>query len=117
MPELRVGTSGDYAPFSTRNEAGATVGFDAELAEQLANDLGVSLRWVPFRWPELARQLAAGEFDVAMGGVTWQPARAVSGYMTRAVARGGHRVLNPAVVAGARLTDVEIDAIARMPSN
>ncbi|HUW16655.1 MAG TPA: phosphoribosyltransferase family protein [Actinomycetes bacterium] len=28
-----------------------------------------------------------------------------------AVARGGHRVLNPAVVAGARLTDVEIDAI------
>jgi len=28
-----------------------------------------------------------------------------------AVARGGHRVLNPAVVAGAGLTDVEVDAI------
>ena len=95
-PELRVGTSGDYAPFSTRNEAGAAMGFDVELAEQLAGDLGLDLRWVPFRWPELARQLAAGDFDVAMGGVTWQPARAVTGYMTRAVARGGPCVLGDA---------------------
>jgi cyclohexadienyl dehydratase len=88
-PELRVGTSGDYAPFSTRDAAGNPAGFDAELAEQLARDLGVQLRWVPFRWPDLGRQIAAGEFDVAMGGVTWQPARAVVGYMTRALARGG----------------------------
>jgi cyclohexadienyl dehydratase len=93
LPELRVGTSGDYAPFSTRSAEGASQGFDPELAEQLASDLGLSLRWVPFRWPDLAAQLSAGEFDVAMGGVTWQPARAVSGYMTRAVARGGPCVL------------------------
>ena len=91
--ELRVGTSGDYAPFSSLNATGERTGFDVELAERLAADLGLSLRWVPFRWPELARQLAAGEFDVAMGGVSWQPARAVTGYMTRALARGGPCVL------------------------
>jgi cyclohexadienyl dehydratase len=93
---LRVGTSGDYAPFSTRVGAGTPVGFDVELAEQLARDLGLELRWVPFRWPELGRQIVAGEFDVAMGGVTWQPVRGVTGYLTRAVARGGPCVLGDA---------------------
>jgi chorismate mutase-like protein len=93
---LRVGTSGDYAPFSTRDPAGTPAGFDVELAEQLARDLGLELRWVAFRWPELGRQVAAAEFDVAMGGVTWQPVRGVTGYMTRAVARGGPCVLGDA---------------------
>jgi cyclohexadienyl dehydratase len=96
LPELRVGTSGDYAPFSRRDAGGQLQGFDVELAEALARDLGVALRWVPFRWPELARQLEAGDFDVAMGGVSWQPTRAVTGYLTRAVARGGPCVLGDA---------------------
>lgn len=96
LPVLRVGTSGDYAPFSTRDAAGALSGFDIDLATELARDLGFELRWVPFRWPELGQKLAASEFDVAMGGVTWQPARDVAGYMTRAVARGGPCVLGDA---------------------
>jgi ABC-type amino acid transport substrate-binding protein/chorismate mutase len=96
LPVLRVGTSGDYAPFSTRDAAGELQGFDVELAGVLASELGFELRWVPFRWPDLARQLGAGEFDVAMGGVTWQPARDVAGYMTRAIARGGPCVLGDA---------------------
>ena len=94
--ELRVGTSGDYAPFSTRREDGSLGGFDVELAERLASDLGLGLRWVPFRWPELNALIERGELDVAMGGVTWQPARAVVGYMTRAVARGGPCLLGDA---------------------
>jgi ABC-type amino acid transport substrate-binding protein len=93
---LRVGTSGDYAPFSTKNPSGTPSGFDVELAESLAQGLGAELRWVAFRWPELSRQVEAGELDVAMGGVSWQPARAVLGYMTRAVARGGPCVLGDA---------------------
>lgn len=92
-PKLRVGTSGDYAPFSTRDAAGAVHGFDAELAGGLAKDLGFELQWVSVRWPTLQAQLQNGEFDVAMSGVTWQPARAVTGYLTRAVARGGPCVL------------------------
>jgi ABC-type amino acid transport substrate-binding protein len=96
LPPLRVGTSGDYAPFSSRDAAGNRAGFDVELAQELAGDLGLELTWVPFRWPELGRQLAADEFDVAMGGVTWQPARGVVGYTTRALARGGPCVLGDA---------------------
>ena len=92
-PHLRVGTSGDYAPFSVRDAGGAVRGFDAEIADALARDLGLELEWVNFRWPTLQSQLQSDEFDVAMGGVTWQPARGVLGYLTRAVARGGPCVL------------------------
>jgi ABC-type amino acid transport substrate-binding protein len=93
LTELRVGTSGDYAPFSRWDDQGSARGFDVELAMELARDIDVELRWVPFRWPDLKRALEGGDFDLAMGGVTWQPSRAVLGYMTRAVARGGPCVL------------------------
>jgi cyclohexadienyl dehydratase len=106
LPVLRVGTSGDYAPFSSV-EGSERRGFDVELATELARDLGFELRWVPFRWPELGRQVAAGEFDLAMGGVTWQPARDVSGYMTRSVARGG-----PCVLGDAAAPPVAVNRVA-----
>jgi cyclohexadienyl dehydratase len=87
---LRVGTSGDYPPFSeVAPLAGGYRGFDVDVAERFARDAGLAIRWVPFRWPDLARGLAAGDFDVAMSGVTWSPDRAVTGFMTRAVAVGG----------------------------
>jgi len=92
-PRLRVGTSGDYAPFSLREASGAIRGFDADIASELAQDLGFELEWVSFRWPTLQGQLENGEFDAVMGGVTWQPVRGVFGYHTRAVARGGPCVL------------------------
>jgi chorismate mutase-like protein len=92
-PRLRVGTSGDYAPFSVRDAGGTVRGFDVEIADVMAQDLGFELEWVSFRWPTLQSQLQNDEFDVAMGGVTWQPARGVFGYLTRAVARGGPCVL------------------------
>ncbi len=87
-PLLRVGTSGDYRPFSY----GGT-GFDLEVARRLAADWDYGLEWVPFAWPELAERVAAGDFDVVMSGVTWLPERAVVGRMSRAVASGGPCVL------------------------
>lgn len=87
-PPLRVGTSGDYAPFSRDGE-----GFDVEVARLLARALGRPLEWVPFRWSELTESVEAGAFDVAMSGVTWRPEREGRGWLTRAVARGGPCVL------------------------
>jgi cyclohexadienyl dehydratase len=92
----RIGTTGDYAPFSTRAADGQPQGFDIDVVRAMAHDLNAELEWVSVRWPTLQASLVAGEFDVAMSGVTWQPARGVVGYMTRAVARGGPCVLGDA---------------------
>ena len=81
---LRVGTSGDYAPFS---KDGA--GFDVDVARLFAAEQGRPLELVPFKWPELAQSLERGDFDVAMSGVTWRPDRDVHGWMSLAVGQGG----------------------------
>ncbi|MFI5396575.1 MAG: transporter substrate-binding domain-containing protein [Candidatus Binatia bacterium] len=80
---LRVGTSGDYAPFSIRDADGGFTGFDIVVARRLAADLGRPIEFTPFRWPDLVRQLEAGAFDMAMSGVTLRPDRAVQILYTR----------------------------------
>jgi ABC-type amino acid transport substrate-binding protein len=74
----RVGTSGDYAPFSEAKGRGYA-GFDVELARRYAADRGLEIEWVRFRWPRLLRDLAAGRFEVAMSGVTITPLRSATG--------------------------------------
>ena len=101
-PVLRVGTSGDYPPFSTvegaagASEAATRSGFDIEVAKRLASDLGFDVEFRPFDWPDLAASMAADDFDLAMSGVTWRPDRAAVGWMSRAVAAGGPCVVSAA---------------------
>ncbi len=68
---VRVGTTGDYRPFSYRDRAsGAYQGSDVELAGQLAQALGVKLELVATSWPTLMTDLAGDKFDIAMSGVS-----------------------------------------------
>ena len=68
---LRVGTAGDYLPMSYLDPATNTyVGFDAELAEDLAAALGVELEYVETSWPTLMEDTLAGKFDLAICGIT-----------------------------------------------
>jgi cyclohexadienyl dehydratase len=85
---LRVGTSGDYAPFSAGATPGAE-GFDLDVARAFAEERGLELEVVRFRWPDLERDLAAGRFDVAMSGVTVRPERSIAGRFSVAVAEAG----------------------------
>ncbi len=67
--ELRVGYNSGIIPFSYRNSRGELVGYDVAYAYQLARDLNVRLRLIPFEWPHLAQNLAEGRFDIAMAGI------------------------------------------------
>ena len=85
---LRVGTSGDYEPFSLREGPGYR-GFDIDVARRFAADTDRSLEWVPFRWRGLTRSLLEKRFDVAMSGVTVRPERSVRGRFTIPVVENG----------------------------
>lgn len=103
---LRVGSSGDYAPFSIRQD-GEWLGFDVEVARRFAQDTGRKLELVEFRWPALELDLAANRFDVAMSGVTMRPWRVRVGTFTRPVARVGAVVVTwPAIAATVDELDV-----------
>ena len=66
---LRVGTTGDYAPFS--DDRGSELrGLDIELAEALARSWGVRILFVRTSWPALMDDLARQRFDLAASGIS-----------------------------------------------
>ncbi len=67
---LRVGMTGDYAPYSVRGADGQISGADVQMAQELAQSLGVVLVIVPTTWKTLQADLAADRYDIAMGGVS-----------------------------------------------
>lgn len=86
---LRVGTSGDYPPFSFRDARGDLTGFDIAVARRLADHLGRPVEFVALRWPDLVTQLEGDAFDLAMSGVTVRPDRALHVVYTRPYALTG----------------------------
>jgi Na+/H+-dicarboxylate symporter len=69
---LRVGYDPNHIPFSFLNETGELVGFDVELAQGLAEALGVKAEFVPVGWRELPEMLAGKVIDV-MPSVWYRP--------------------------------------------
>jgi len=69
---LRIGYDPHNLPMSFFNDAGELVGFDVELAEQLASALKLRAEFVPVTWPEIPGLLEAGVIDV-MPGVWYRP--------------------------------------------
>ena len=102
-----MGTSGDYPPFST-TEGADFAGLDVDVARRYARDTGRPLEVVPFRWPDLMADLGAGRFDVAMGGVTMRPERAVHGTFTRPVVETGAVLLIPPSATGGPVADLTL---------
>jgi len=68
--ELRVGMSGDQAPFSMTASDGSLFGLDADMATGLANNIGVKAKLVKMRFKDLIPALQNGEIDMIVSGLT-----------------------------------------------
>src|SRR5688572_7702665 len=79
---LRVGTTGDYTPFSLLQPDGSYRGADIDMAHDLAGLIGVPLQFVPSVWVDLLDDFLADKFDIAMGGVTVTAARAEKAFFS-----------------------------------
>lgn len=87
---LRVGTTGDYRPFTALDKAsGAYSGFDIDLAQSLGAALGVRIEFEATSWPNLMKDFEAGAFDIAMGGVSVTLDRAKKGFFSAPYMREG----------------------------
>ncbi|MCZ6831602.1 MAG: cation:dicarboxylase symporter family transporter, partial [Gammaproteobacteria bacterium] len=80
---LRVGYRPQNLPctFLTKDER--VVGFDADMAQGLAQDLGVSLAFLPFHFDRLHEQLSSGQIDIAMSCIASLPDRYLSATYSR----------------------------------
>ncbi len=87
---LRVGTTGDYEPFSYRAPSENEFrGIDIDLARNLAKTLDVQIRFIQTTWPSLLEDLEQGHFDIAMSGISRHPARRKVGFFSDTYHTGG----------------------------
>ncbi|WP_172298519.1 transporter substrate-binding domain-containing protein [Pseudoruegeria sp. HB172150] len=72
---LKVGTTGDWNPMSVRDPAtNSYKGFDIDVMNELASDLGVEVEFVPTDWKTLVNGVVAGNYNLT-GSASILPAR------------------------------------------
>jgi cyclohexadienyl dehydratase len=68
---LRVGTTGDFRPFSFLNPAtNEYEGHDIDAGKLLAESLAVKVEFVKTTWPTVLKDLQDNKYDIAMSGIT-----------------------------------------------
>jgi polar amino acid transport system substrate-binding protein len=72
---LTVGTKADYQPFGFRDASGAIVGFEPDLAKEIATALGVKLELVPVVSSTRIQLLTEGKVDLLIATMNDTPER------------------------------------------
>lgn len=67
--ELKIGTETAFAPFDFI-DAGAHVGLNVDLFEEVGKEMGLKIVWVALPWEGVLPGLEAGKFDMVAGPAT-----------------------------------------------
>lgn len=65
-----VGIEGTYPPFTYHDESGALAGYDVEVAQKVAEKLGVEVEFVEAAWDSLLIGVDTGRFDTVINCVS-----------------------------------------------
>ena len=92
---LLVGTTGDYRPLSYREADGNYWGFGIEMAQKIADRIGVGIEYVQTSWPTLTADVQAEPqiFDLAIGGITITDTRKETMLMSDGYLANGKTIL------------------------
>ena len=88
--ELRIGTDATYPPFETA-EGGQYTGFDIDLGNAVAREVGVKARFINASFDGIFPALQNGIFDAVMSSVTITPERSASMLFPSAMLHGAER--------------------------
>ena len=109
--KLLVGTTGDYRPLSYREADGNYWGFGIEMAEKIAERIGVGIEFVQTSWPTLTAdvQVEPQTFDLAIGGITITDTRKETMMMSDGYLCNGKTILCRADEADRFQSQADID--------
>ena len=68
--ELTVGLEPGYMPFEMKDKQGNIIGFDVDVANEMAKAMGVKLKLVPTAWDGIIAGLLTGKYDIIISGMT-----------------------------------------------
>lgn len=78
---LKVGTTGDWNPMTVRDPAtNSYKGFDIDVMNELAKDLGVTVEFVPTDWKTLVNGVVAGQYHMTGSASISPPRMKVAGF-------------------------------------
>ena len=66
---MRIGTEGNYPPFSFYNADGRLTGFEVDLGNRLCDIIDASCQWETMKFNDLIPALLEGRIDAIMGSV------------------------------------------------
>ena len=73
--KIRIGLEGDWQPFSYHDADDNLVGYDVEVAQNIAKELGVEAEITEAPWDGLLTGLSTGVYDMVVNGVDVTPDR------------------------------------------
>ena len=74
--EIRIGVS-ILPPWVMKNKEGKLIGFEIDIANQLAKDMGVKVTFKEYQWNGMIPALKKGEIDIIASGLSITPKRAL----------------------------------------
>jgi polar amino acid transport system substrate-binding protein len=66
-----------FVPWAFKDKDGNLAGFEVDVANKLAKDMGVKIQFVPTAWAGIIPALLTNKFDVIIGGMGATPERAL----------------------------------------
>jgi len=92
--KIVVGIEAGYPPFEQRDPyTDEIVGFDPDIMQYIADDIGVSIEWVDVAWSVIFTSLEAGMFDCIISAVTITAQREETMDFSRWYYRGAQAVM------------------------
>ena len=102
---LKVGLS-TFVPWAMLDKDGELIGFEVDVAKQLAADMGVEIEFIQTKWSGIIPALLTGKFDIIIGGMSVTPERNISVNFSDAYEYSGQSIVANKERAGG-LTSLE----------
>ncbi len=72
---LKIGTNATYVPLEYRDENNEMIGFDIDLGNAIAEEMGVKAEWVDTAWDGIFNGLNANQYETIISGTSITPDR------------------------------------------
>jgi len=91
--EIKIGVS-ILPPWVMKNKEGKLIGFEIDVANQLAKDMGVKVKYKQYQWDKMLPALKKGEIDIIASGLSITPRRALEVNFSTPYASSGYSLVS-----------------------
>ena len=97
---LRVGMSA-FIPWAMQDKSGNFVGFEIDVANRVAQDMGVEAEFIPTKWSGIIPALLTGKFDIIRGKIINEKTKAMvlASFVVDSLTLGVHWIYDVARIA------------------